>query len=284
MSIDRFVEKIPDKYKEIIPLYSIGSRIRLEIQQLLNIYKDKQRALTYINDKRFIQYESKIKKFHNLHKGERCFILATGPSLQKTNVKLIKDEILFGVNTLFRGMKDLGLKKVDYYAVQDRNMFDQYYKDLLSLDTTFFLGILAAKKYLSNKEEYEKYQKNEPILLRSLQRIRHSGWKTKNITRGVYGSHLVPVGMCLPIAYYLGFNEVYLLGCDCDYSGKKQHFDGFKVAKEKFPKHQEKYWIEVFREFEIYKEGFEADGRKIYNATPGGKLEIFERKRIEDII
>jgi len=31
------------------------------------------------------------------------------------------------------------------------------------------------------------------------------------------------------------------------------------------------------------KEEFEADGRKIYNATVGGKLEIFERKDYSDL-
>ena len=44
------------------------------------------------------------------------------------------------------------------------------------------------------------------------------------------------------------------------------------------------YWSVVFREFEIFRDGFEKDGRKIYNATVGGKLEVFERKKIEDII
>ncbi len=284
MSLDGFVKNIPNNYKSSIPLYGTGSILRKEFQKILKIHEDKKRALDFINDKRYIPYEEKIKKFHNIHKGKRCFILATGPSLQKTNVKLLKDEILFGVNSLYRGMDKIGLKKVDYYAVQDRNMFNHYYNDLLSLDTIFFLGILAAKEYLLKKEEYEKIQKNEPLLLRSLQRIRYSGWKTKDITKGVYGAHLVPVGMCLPIAYYMGFKEVYLLGCDCDYSGPVHHYDGFKEKKEILPKYNEKYWTETFREFEIYKEGYEKDGRKIYNATIGGKLEVYERRRIEDVI
>ncbi len=34
----------------------------------------------------------------------------------------------------------------------------------------------------------------------------------------------------------------------------------------------------------LQKKVYEADGREIINATVGGKLEVFERKKLEDII
>jgi len=57
-----------------------------------------------------------------------------------------------------------------------------------------------------------------------------------------------------------------------------------KETKDKLPNYNDIYWAETFKEFEILKEGFEENGRKIYNSTIGGKLEVFERKKIEDVI
>ena len=209
MPMDKIIRNIPEEYKEKIPLYGTGRLISRELRKERKIFRDKQLARSFAKDKRFIPYEDEIKKFHNIHKGERCFILATGPSLKNTNVKLLKDEILFGVNTLFRGMKEIGIKKVDYYAVSDVNQIMHFGKEQLALDTNFFLRGKAARMYLSKKEEYEKYQKKEPILIRSLGRLLYNGWKVKDITKGTYGTHLVPSCMCLQITYYLGFKEVW---------------------------------------------------------------------------
>lgn len=274
-------KRIPADFKAKIPFYKNVSSFNINIMRFSDMHKVRKR---FISDKRFIPYENEIKKLHNIHKGQRCFILATGPSLQKTNVKILKDEILFGVNTLVRGLPDIGIKKIDYYAVSDYNIFNLYSEKLLALDTTLFLGGHTGQIYLSKKEEYEQYKKNEPILVRSLGRLLYFGWKTKDITKGTYSTHLIPAAMCLPIAYYMGFKEVYLLGADCDFTGKKHHFDGFKATKDILPNYNDRYWAETFKEFEILKEGFEENGRKIYNSTIGGKLEVFERKKIEDVI
>ena len=273
-------KRIPAEFKAKIPFYK---NIRSFDNNIRIFLKNQGIRKSYLSDKRYIAYEDEIKKLHNIHKGQRCFILATGPSLQKTNVKLLKDEITFGVNTLFRGLSNFGIN-CSYYTVSDSNIFNLYYKQILSLDTTLFLGGLAGKIYLSKKEEYEKYQKKEPILVRSLGRMLYIGWKIKDMSVGLYNCRLIPAAMCLPIAYYMGFKEVYLLGCDCDFSGNKHHFDGWKASAKILPNYTDRYWAEVFQEFKMLKDGFEEDGRKVYNATIGGKLEVFERKKLEEVL
>ena len=39
----------------------------------------------------------------------------------------------------------------------------------------------------------------------------------------------------------------------------------------------------IFESYEILNKEFESRGAKIYNATHGGKLEVFERVRYEDL-
>jgi len=43
-------------------------------------------------------------------------------------------------------------------------------------------------------------------------------------------------------------------------------------------------WNRVFRDYKRCKNFFELDNRKIYNATVGGKLEVFERIKLEEVI
>ena len=41
-----------------------------------------------------------LKKYHNAYKGKRCFIVGTGPSLKKDELKMIQGEFILGVNSL----------------------------------------------------------------------------------------------------------------------------------------------------------------------------------------
>jgi len=76
----------------------------------------------------------------------------------------------------------------------------------------------------------------------------------------------------------MGFDKIYLIGCDCDYSGLHR-FDGLPTEN----KIQEN-WPKLFNLCKICKSVYERDGREIINATVGGKLEIFKRKKLEEMI
>ncbi len=234
-------------------------------------------------------YSDRIEQLHNKHKGQRCFIVGTGPSLQNTRLDLLKDEIVFGVNTLYRGLDDFDFYPM-YYAISDKNVFKEHYKQVLPLDTTLFLSSGAGKTFLSNKKEYGKYVKNDPIVLRTKGYMTVEKSCSKNIEDYVLNGHTIINDICLQVAYYLGFDEVYLLGCDCSYAGNVHHFDGENydfqyggAEKKEFLRREKRRWDLTFQAYDVCRKTFERDGRKIYNATPGGNLEVFERKALEDV-
>ena len=238
---------------------------------------------TKFNPKEYLYYRysaHRIKKFKDIHKGQRCFIIGTGPSLNKTNLSLIKDEIIFGVNTLYRGLQKFGIS-CKYYAVSDVDVWKSHFKNILDLDAVLFLSSDAAESYLSKKRFSKKYQKNEPFVIRDLGEMWSSGWRVKDLSCGAYWGFTVIIDICLQAAYYMGFKEVYLLGCDCDYSGLHR-FDGLKT--ETFGGGAIGDWSKVFSSYEICKKVYEEDGREIINATVGGKLEVFKRKKLEEIV
>ena len=97
--------------------------------------------------------------------------------------------------------------------------------------------------------------------------------------------------LCMQLAYYMGFRQVYLVGFDHSYripkdavikgndilsqSADPNHFSGDYFGKGK-------RWHDpmVDRMATAYgkaKKYYEKSGRQIINATAGGKLEVFDR-------
>ena len=98
--------------------------------------------------------------------------------------------------------------------------------------------------------------------------------------------------ICLQLAYYMGFKEVYMVGFDHNYAIPKdadlsqtttiisQADDVNHFSKDYFGKGYRWHDPRVDRMemgFSEARENFEKAGRKIYNATAGGHLEVFER-------
>lgn len=220
-----------------------------------------------------------IRKYKNIHIGKRCFIAGNGPSINKTNFNLIKDEIIIATNQLYKAKKDLNIN-VTYYITDNKYLIETCYDDFCNIDKKIFLGQTAAVAYGKMLSKGEKEFKNKPVAIRN--KIKHM-WHGKemptNIEKGFADGATVVIGG-LQLAFYMGFKEVYLLGCDCDFS-KQGHF--YDEPLESY----EKEIIEVPRWFESYKmckKAYKKDGRKIINATVGGKLEVFKRQSLEEIM
>lgn len=221
-----------------------------------------------------------LETLKNVHEGERIFIIGTGPSLLKTHFSLVENEILFGVNGLYSGYEKFGID-CQYYGISDPNI--PYLQDVLDLDTQLFLGHGACDQYLTQYFSRKIEVENFPLLLSLLGWM----WESKsnfsyNLAHGTFNGDTVIIDICLQVAYYMGFTEVYLLGCDCDYTGMHR-FDG-SVADNLAGSGVSGDWKKVFASYKICKDVFEKDNRKIINATVGGKLEIFERKCLENIM
>ena len=110
-----------------------------------------------------------------------------------------------------------------------------------------------------------------------------------DITKVVYINFTVIIDLCLQLALYMGFSEVYLLGCDCDVFDKQtdsedSHFHS-SYPDRRFPIQRDttKWFDNVVKSYATAKEVFERHGRKIYNAGVGGKLEVFERVNYDEL-
>lgn len=192
--------------------------------------------------------------FRNIHLEKKCFLIATGPSINKNNLSLLKNEITFGCNTLYKHYF-----KTNYFCVFDNKVWENH------------------KKYITYK--YKKiFCPFSHIRFKLIDKVLKNRYEYGNISKGIYKAHTV-VGIMLQISFWMGFKEVILLGCDCKYSKKNHHFDGGLVDNFK-----RENWQDVFDCYEIAKKKYEKNGRKIYNCTVGGELEVFERRKMEDFL
>ena len=82
----------------------------------------------------------------------------------------------------------------------------------------------------------------------------------------------------------MGFKEVYIIGADNNYLGKKQHFDKYDGETDM------DYQMAVLAQkandmgYAYVKTIAEKSGVKIFNATRGGNIKCFDRVNLEDII
>ncbi len=91
----------------------------------------------------------------------------------------------------------------------------------------------------------------------------------------------------------MGFVEIFLVGCDTDYGLDRadDYSEGYFYDISVHPRstaravHHQFHWqTQVLRSYEVARGRFEAEGRRIYNATAGGKLEVFERVSLADVL
>ena len=113
------------------------------------------------------------------------------------------------------------------------------------------------------------------------------GSMSLDITDKVYTGDTVIIDFCLPLAFYMGFSQIYLLGCDMDYRldevpdfSRSFFYDVRKAPRERsIPRYDY-----IIASYEVAKDIFERHGCRIYNAGIGRKLGVFERVDFEKVL
>ena len=260
----------------------------------LSFKKQDQKAIKKETLKSPQEYHNILKSLKNKYAGKRCFILGNGPSLNHCDLSLLKDEYSFAVNGIFYKTQEMGYRP-NFYMVEDnhvvydnREQINAYECEYKFFPFSYKHVIDPDKNTIFLPSDFGFYREYHPYYCKP----RFS----KDVSRSIYVGQSVTI-MQLQMAYHLGFTEVYLIGMDfsyalpestevdgCNYTSNEDdinHFHPDYFGKGK--KWHDPKLDRVLMNYEKCKEEFEADGRKIYNATVGGKLEIFERKNYSDL-
>jgi hypothetical protein len=232
-----------------------------------------------------------LRQFKNKHRGERCFIIGGGPSLLKLDPEPLSKEITFGVNSIFLIFEWLHFQPT-YYVVEDWFVYEDRFDHIRK-------SVTESRCFFPIQFSTENFDRPNNQYFRAIYEFEEKpGWPnfSKDIAKLIWIGGTVTY-VCLQIAYYMGFNTVYLLGMDHNYS-RQEHViaDGTSwVSGGDDPNHFHPQYFgqgyrwhdpDVKRMEKAYKkanQNFCADGRKIFNATVGGKLEVFDRINYDKI-
>lgn len=227
--------------------------------------------------------EKSLKSYKNKHIGERCFIIGNGPSLKEMDLTPLREEITFGVNKIYLNKEKMGFLPT-YYVIEDYLIAEDRAKEINELTgpikfvPTFLDYVLKKGDSTINFNAFVNYSdpKFKPYFSQDCSR-----------RIGVGGSVTF---MCLQLAFYMGFKEVYMIGFDHNYPkmGDKSN-SNIIVTTENDENHftpnyytKGERWHDPNVErmelgFTTARENFSKANRTIKNATVRGNLEVFER-------
>lgn len=282
-------------YRKLVPLL-LRQKI-YKVNRMISIYYNIINIT--MNDSSIRQKNKRLLQFHNLFSGNRCFIMGNGPSLNLMDLSLLDNEYVWGSNRCYLLFDRIMWRPSFYVAVDTRVVPDNANEInalVKSLNETlfFFPEMFRYNKIINSKENvywYHEIQLQEDNL--------PYGMFSIDPSKFVYSVRSVTIAM-LQLAVYLGFNPIYLIGCDTSYIiPKTVIFENgnqkLLISTQEDPNHfdsayfgEGKKWHDPNVEAMIFhytqaKKVCDELNIKIYNATVGGNLEVFPRVNYLDL-
>lgn len=218
-----------------------------------------------------------LKRFKGMHNGERCFIVANGPSLIRTNLDLLADEFTFGMNRIYLNFEKSSFRPT-YFVTANELILEQFSNEISKLSMPKFLNW--------NRRFYYGLPSPDVVFFKS-KMVLNDFFQYDLMHPLVVGASVTFVA--LQLAYYMGFQKVVLIGLDHNYADKgipnkterrTSERDESHFHAQYFPKGIKWQLPDLQRseiDFEIARKSFERDGREILDATIGGKCQIFKK-------
>jgi len=239
----------------------------------------------------FYQFTSdhrRIKRFKNMYKGERCFIVGNGPSLTIDDLNLLKDEHCFAFNRIFE-VEDKTEWRPEFYMVFDNGVLKTIANQIPLVEAKYkFINIMGKITGLRSSDDmmffchYGPYRSKEFDYVKT--RI------SKDPSRYISLNYTVACA-AIEMAIFMGFDEIYLIGVDnnitkwIDRKGYAHIEEGNDYSLTS--PHDIlcfSYYDAVTSCYQCYMNYAKENGITINNCTRGGKLEVFPRKKLEQII
>ncbi len=224
-----------------------------------------------------------LSKAKDIHKGERCFLLGMGPSLNKTDLTLLKNEYTFGVNGIYMVENFTPV----YYAMISSAFWKTHVEGVKNVRCQRRFIPMDTKGELDSHVPTSWINFQRPTRRQWGKVIPEPWYFSQKPHRVIQGGGTV-LFICLQLAYYMGFNQAIILGVDHDYHQPKDFVDGSMVTvtsntdtghfRRDYHPTGTSYQVDLQameRGYVLAKKMFEKDGREILNASPGTKLETY---------
>lgn len=237
------------------------------------------------------KHGKEILALKDSHKGEKCFVIGNGPSLTAEDLNRLQDSGIptFAMNRVFNIFPQTNWRPM-YYISEDILILKDIVKDVDTIPSKIkFIPV--------NLNWYEDIDVKDALYfcMDYNSELKESFGLSLDCAHSVRCRGTV-TSTCIQFAIYMGFTEIYLLGIDHNYS-KSIDMNGNVVED----KSVNDYFVDTY-DADI-KDKVVHDMRlptmafcdieqlsrkmgtfKVFNATRGGKLEVFERTNFDEIV
>ncbi|MGD1859434.1 MAG: 6-hydroxymethylpterin diphosphokinase MptE-like protein [Leptolyngbyaceae cyanobacterium] len=259
----------------------------------VNNFTDKPRKL-FIDLPAYFQWylreSRRLIKFKDCHRGQSCFIIGNGPSLNQMDLLPLNNYVTFGLNKIYLIFEKVDLK-LTYQVAVNPLVIQQSTQELKKLKCDLFVAINPSYKLIRRQNNIYKILTRKPIF----NRIFGGGelFFQENISKSTCEGFTVTY-VAMQIAFYMGFSTIYLIGVDHNFFAKgkpneQQRLIGADLNHFSYNYFGDQDWnlpdLEASEAaYRLAKKYFEQAGRKIYDATVDGKLTIFPKISYEEAL
>ena len=227
---------------------------------------------------------AKLNRLKNSHNGEKAVILCNGPSLLKTDFNELAESCVFtfGLNKINLLFEKVAFRP-DCIVSVNPLVLEQNADFFNSTSIDLFIDTYARQKKIVMSRE-------NVIYLHSAGISRFA----KDVSVSIAQGHTVTF-VALQLAFHLGFDDVAIIGADHSYailgaSNKKVNSESIDTSHfdPRYFTGDMKWNLPDLFESEVWygraQNMYMAHGKRIYNCTVGGKLEVFPRKPLEEFL
>ncbi|MBK7408758.1 MAG: hypothetical protein IPL49_04905 [Saprospirales bacterium] len=237
-----------------------------------------QEAYRYLHWRR--KYAPALRKFHNIHRGQDCFIMGNGPSLGQMDLSPLANYHTFGLNKIYLIFDRFELD-LSYLVSTNALVIEQSHAEFEQMDCPVFLSYTASQGVVADRPHIHR--------MHTL-----NTWSFyEDLSQPICEGNTVTF-VALQIAYYMGFERVFLIGVDHSFkqSGsahETQVFEGEDVNHfhPDYFKGQQWQLADVYGSevsYHLANYFYRKDERQILDATVGGKLTVFPKVSFEDAL
>jgi hypothetical protein len=231
------------------------------------------------------EYE-RLLDLKDVYQGLRCVLIANGPSLLEHDLTRLANEHVCLVNM---GIKILGdrLDRAEFHVITDNNRYRRFAAEC---EAYALAGRIKHRFYpFACRKTWQQLglKAERPYFLMSNPQAFSKRGMVSDPRDGYSGSSTVLLS-ALQLIFFLGFEEVVLIGCDLDYGkndpyfyamselDRKHELDASVVARRASLKHANSH-------FEIALRFYQDQGRRLINAGPSPNLSALPRRPFDEL-
>ena len=242
-----------------------------------------------------------VHQFRDKHKDERVFLVGNGPSLNKTPLDELQGEHTIAMNRIALLYDRLQWRPTYYICTTINIERLEWRKDILATISTGIPSFVW-EELGEHVQPYENVVYLHCTHGKEVTRHAPDDWWSYDIAERVckFGTSIL---VALQVAVYMGFNPIYLLGCDLGFRSPSAFEGGGLLGKmlmqvglkTRDPNHFSPSYgtpglapdilnYNMLSAHELALRATKKIGVQVFNATVGGQLEVYPRVHLKQLL